>query len=512
MRGEDCPTRVDASGDASHRLILQRCAESFDVERCQCFAWSIREAVGNRTYQEFVGAMITQPDLDIDDERITRVFRGRNETQCGVVSDICNIAVCEEACNCNDPIEVPEPPAFPQDPRRIYEKVIFDEALQQSRRYACFRDENAIDRGRPRDGEIDPHGYLNLDPGEYCVPRESAAQLFSEGARYWLLRGDAELASREAECAEHELLPDDSLCRRFAEAAQIQPGREDSELVYWRSAVDWGVAFGAQASILAQRRVQAHTVQCPMSAQSLALISRRDAVRSLTTEAISLRMRQAALKALGYYSGPVDGAYGPDTRLAVRGLQRELGYDETGSLTPRQTTQLVCHAAQTARDPAMQNVLGIMHMMGLGVEQNIDLGMEWLDTAASRGDADANYNLALIHGTGAVFASYRLCAIPQSPERADAYLREAAQLGHSIASNLRGMPRLRGGSAERRWSIIKDEIIDSVAEQDPDGILQEAVKEIEDLIPPVDQSCLEAYYIDREVFYRTVDSSSRAGE
>jgi hypothetical protein len=456
---------------------------------------------------QFLGAMARFPDLEIDDERITSAFESENDRRmCGAISDICGVPICEDDCNCVKIIEVPAPPSFPAEPVTIYEKVWFDETAQQSRRYACFR-------GNDRSGDpfVDllvsesstqpSNEAIDLADDEYCVARETAAQLFSEGARYWLLRGDAELATREAECSDHNLLPHDSQCRGFAEAAEIRPGFANQELEYWRNSVNWGLAFGAQASILAQRRVQAHTVQCQMSAQSLALISRRDSIRSLTTEAISLRIRQAALKALGYYSGVVDGEYGPGTREAVRGLQRELGYDETGSLTPRQTTQLLCHAAQTARDPAMQNVLGIMHMMGLGVEQNVDLGMEWLDTAARRGDADANYNLALIHGTGAVFASYRLCAVPQSPERADSYLREAANLEHSIARELRTDPRLRGGSAVRRWEIIKEEIIENVANQDPQGILLEAVNEITTLIPPVDQSCLEAYYIERPVVY-----------
>lgn len=87
---------------------------------------------------------------------------------------------------------------------------------------------------------------------------------------------------------------------------------------------------------------------------------------------IRLALRQRALTALGYHSGPVDGYYGPETREAVRGFQRELGFDETGALTPRQTTLLICHAAQTARETSVQNTLGIMYATGLGVEQNTD--------------------------------------------------------------------------------------------------------------------------------------------
>ncbi len=196
------------------------------------------------------------------------------------------------------------------------------------------------------------------------------------------------------------------------------PESREAAMRYWNRSVAWGRPFGAQSSILAQRRLQAHLVDCPVTQDSLARIA-RDPDRVMA-DVIGLNLRQAALSALGYYNGSIDGTYGAETRRAVRAFQRELGYDETASLTPRQTAQLMCHAAQTARDPSVQNVLGIMHAVGLGVVQNTDLALEWLEMAAVRGDPDANFNLAVIYGTGAVFGSYRLCAIVENPERADA--------------------------------------------------------------------------------------------
>lgn len=53
------------------------------------------------------------------------------------------------------------------------------------------------------------------------------------------------------------------------------------------------------------------------------------------------RLIQRLLGKLGYYDGQVDGAFGPDTRAAIRRYQHELGAAMTGILTPEQATKLV---------------------------------------------------------------------------------------------------------------------------------------------------------------------------
>jgi hypothetical protein len=53
------------------------------------------------------------------------------------------------------------------------------------------------------------------------------------------------------------------------------------------------------------------------------------------------RRLQGALVALGYYPGPVDGLFGPDTRAAFRRFQHELGAEMTGRLTGPQAQQLL---------------------------------------------------------------------------------------------------------------------------------------------------------------------------
>jgi peptidoglycan hydrolase-like protein with peptidoglycan-binding domain len=47
------------------------------------------------------------------------------------------------------------------------------------------------------------------------------------------------------------------------------------------------------------------------------------------------------LRRLGYYDGPLDGAFGPGARTAIRRYQRETGMAPTGLLTPDQVRRLL---------------------------------------------------------------------------------------------------------------------------------------------------------------------------
>lgn len=58
------------------------------------------------------------------------------------------------------------------------------------------------------------------------------------------------------------------------------------------------------------------------------------------TEADRRRVQQA-LARMGYYVGAADGAFGPNTRAAIRRYQFELGAELTGTLTPVQTGRLL---------------------------------------------------------------------------------------------------------------------------------------------------------------------------
>lgn len=242
--------------------------------------------------------------------------------------------------------------------------------------------------------------------------------------------------------------------------------RIDEARAAWDEALLIGSSVGgAQASLVAHQRLQAAVLErsCPTTPQSLARIAYGFDQTEDGGDIIELALRQRALAALGYYNGEVDGNYGPMTRRSVRDFQSDLGFDLTGVLTPAETVTLVCHAALTARDAHAQNLLGIMFATGLGLDQNIDTSLEWLETAAERGHAGANFNLAVMYGTGTVQGSYRLCGIVESPERADSYLRRAADLGHDRARRLRSVVGVNGEPGAR-WTRISQALIDEAQE------------------------------------------------
>ncbi|MCH8522868.1 peptidoglycan-binding protein [Glycocaulis sp.] len=353
-------------------------------------------------------------------------------------------------------------------------------------------------------GALPPSGrrgsYVTIEFGTHrrsdlrCLPRETASRLYADGARYWLLRGDAELSRHDVQCLAETGQGTSGEITACASGwrgglawvdGRYQQTAFDTAMRYWHQASDWGRPFGAQASIMAQRRLQAHMVQCMSASDGSSLRRLAEGGPGGQGEAVLLSLRQRALAALGYYAGPIDGLYTADTREATRGFQRELGYDETGTLTPRQTTLLICHAAQTARDAQVQNALGIMYALGLGVEDNIDLALEWLETAARRNDRDAYLNLALIYGTGRVLDSYRLCAVTENAEQADSYLREAARLNHPRAAQWCRTLGCGPGtlSPSERWQRIK-EILEEEGWPD-DGHLDPPDR-------PLPDSCLHA--------------------
>jgi peptidoglycan hydrolase-like protein with peptidoglycan-binding domain len=58
------------------------------------------------------------------------------------------------------------------------------------------------------------------------------------------------------------------------------------------------------------------------------------------TPAAPRRAIQAALARLGYYDGPLDGLFGPDTHAAIRRYQFELKAPMTGTLSAAQAERL----------------------------------------------------------------------------------------------------------------------------------------------------------------------------
>lgn len=253
---------------------------------------------------------------------------------------------------------------------------------------------------------------------------------------------------------------------KYGDAADADNDKEKARAC-WRKAIELakpGVdgtppvdPDGAPAAILAQKRLQTNETTCKWTPDSLAAISRDYKARS--GDLIHVRVLQQSLKSLGHYDGDLDGQLSPQTRAAVRKFQRELGEDETDTLTPVQIVRLVCSAAETARDPMSETTLGIMYATGLGVERNMDRSHYWLMSASNQHYPDATYKLSILYGTGIVLDSYRLCDVPRAPEQADKYLQEAAEQGQSIAKAMMKMygPGSTYGnlSPRERWALIE---------------------------------------------------------
>ncbi|MFZ5618030.1 MAG: peptidoglycan-binding protein [Pseudomonadota bacterium] len=220
------------------------------------------------------------------------------------------------------------------------------------------------------------------------------------------------------------------VCLRMGDA-MLAAGDVDYALQYYRASIARGRKYGAQASVVAGDRLRALSLTCEYTTASLARIARG----AKGSDFINIVDRQRALKALGYYSGRVDGSWGEQTRESVRNFQREVGFDETGALSPLETVVLICQAAENKSDSDAQNLLGVMYAAGLGVVQNTDLALQWLNAAARRGNADAYYNLAIIYATGTILSSYRLCDARFNDDMAAAFFKDAQRLGHKRAQN-----------------------------------------------------------------------------
>ncbi len=250
---------------------------------------------------------------------------------------------------------------------------------------------------------------------------------------------------------------DDEASRQFnLGEADMAVGRTVNARTRFERAISIGRECQSEYAVLAGKRLAALNLTCEYTPRSLARISRGYYNNPEGGAIIDLPSRQRALRAKGHYSGTIDGKYGPGTREAVKRFQRELGFSETGDLSPIETVYLICSAAETHADLKSINTLGIMYLAGLGVVQNTDRGIQWLTQAAERDNEDAMYNLALVYGTGTIVNSYRLCGNVESIARADSWLEQAANNGHPPA---RRLVQLYGSAPPSdRWISIREEL------------------------------------------------------
>lgn len=229
----------------------------------------------------------------------------------------------------------------------------------------------------------------------------------------------------------------------------------DQALRFYRQSIFLGSSNGAQSAILAAKRIQFQLMTCEYNEESLARISRGFEHNPLGA-LIEMRQKQTSLTALGYFTYPVDNTPNAATRDAIRDFQGDLWFDQTGVLTAEQTVLLICGGAQIAKDEGSQNILGIMYAGGLGVRQSTDFALNWFESAAQKGDADAAWNLALMYGTGTVRASVLICDAVQNAERADSYLSEAADLRHPAARH--AIRKYPSDTPTDRWRKLRGDL------------------------------------------------------
>ncbi|MCK5747704.1 MAG: peptidoglycan-binding protein [Oricola sp.] len=286
------------------------------------------------------------------------------------------------------------------------------------------------------------------------------------GSQYYRQSPGADVTDDDEPGAEERrsnlVCADASAASLAAGDAYLRNGDTREAQRYYQQALTEGRRCAAPATVKAQKRLNALNLACEYDTDSLNRIA-RDADQGESVEdgggaVIKLRARQQALRAHGYYAGNIDGRYGAGTRDAVGQFQDDFGFDRTGNLTPIETVYLICSAATVKDDTASKTTLGVMYLTGLGVLQNTDAGMRFLSEAAQSRDADALFNLATIFGLGTVTSSYKLCGVPENLARADAYLEEAAALGHPLANRL--IDKYQNEAPSERWRKYESDLKD----------------------------------------------------
>ncbi|MBT8471491.1 MAG: SEL1-like repeat protein [Marinicaulis sp.] len=157
---------------------------------------------------------------------------------------------------------------------------------------------------------------------------------------------------------------------------------------------------------------------------------------------IDVELIQRALNAIGFRAGTVDNKLGPSTRAAIRRFQyaqvardtsmtdEEKASVRTGVLTPRQTVDLFMDAAK-AEHPLSQYVAGIMHVRGIGVEQDGKEAVKWLGKAADHDLAIAHYALGVVYRDGTT----GLNEISPDERQSALHLARASALGYKPAND-----------------------------------------------------------------------------
>lgn len=266
---------------------------------------------------------------------------------------------------------------------------------------------------------------------ELCDEADRVELAFSL-SRYWLRRGDASMAVDHHENANEN----------------------------WRLASEIGRSVGAPEANMASERLAYLELNCPTTPTSLRRLFEPPSESGLLeARQVTIADRKHALKVLGFYQGVIDNEPDWPMREAVLKFQSTLWFSPSGALRPEQVTLLICGAAQRGLDREMQDLLGVMFATGQGVAQNTDSALFWFGKSAEQGDRDAHFHLALMYGTGFVRSANGTCGSTGTLQRADNYLKLAAQLEHPRALSYIERLGISPGTAKARWSQIQTEVM-----------------------------------------------------
>lgn len=137
------------------------------------------------------------------------------------------------------------------------------------------------------------------------------------------------------------------------------------------------------------------------------------------------RCYQEGLKALGYYDGAIDGIIGRRSKAAIAAFQSEHGFVPTGELTEAQRIALI-RAAAEAGDAKSQYTFGLMAAQGIGLPEDVETAVHWLEAAAEQDDPAGLYRLGMFYRDGH--------GVDASASKARAYLERALASGHPDAA------------------------------------------------------------------------------
>lgn len=99
-----------------------------------------------------------------------------------------------------------------------------------------------------------------------------------------------------------------------------------------------------------------------------------------------------------------------------------MGFDQIGVFNLCEMVDLICYVVIIVCDLGVQNLFGIMFVIGFGVELNVDMVIEWFEIVVICGYLEVNFNLVLIYGMGMIQGSYCMCGVVESLECVDSYL------------------------------------------------------------------------------------------